>query len=406
MKLLPVFSVLFALFILIFPLASAQESLNAPQPEEVQPPFFQQIIDNLESLVDILRLMLIEVEEISDKNTTVIVNLSDEECEFEEYNFEETLALSASQGVAGSGAVLERYYDFESVNEVIDGVFNLTNFEGNPTLETEDALIGKSGRVSVNNNWNILGDEDTNLGSGADKSFNFWIRGENIGVVQFQEMLWKGAGGSFRVRAQDGLFCFGSVIAGAGCAGTINNFQWYMVTIVKDSTQASVYINGALDETGFSALGDSTEEHFIGVRADGTNEIIGLFDEMSWWSSALTPNDISILYNGGQGRLATELNDVVGNSEDSQTILIPQEFEYGNFSVLGADIEAACTGDCSYAVNGIKCGEIQDGLNIIPQECLDSFVGGFNDLELIVGNSSNGVISNLRLNSQVRPANC
>jgi len=409
--------VIFVFILLLFPIVSAQQDVQIQEPLQlgedeqtaINPPnIFQQILNRLTAMVNIFSLMLVELDEISEKNTTVILNFPVEECEPEEYNFEESLDLTASQGVVGSGAVLERYYDFETTNEVINGIFNLTNFEGNPTLTTEDALIGNSGRVSINNNWMLIGDEDTNLGSGPEKSVNLWVRGENIGIVQFQTFLHKAPGlvSTLTIGAQDERFYFVNVVGGSNSQGTMNNLQWYMVTVVRDGVQAFIYVDGQLEETDFSFLTDSTEDYFVGVEAGGIRELVGLIDELSWWSNALTQEDIVFLYNSGLGRLATDLNILKGDSEDSQTILIPKEFEYGNFSVLDAVIEGTCVGSCSYRVNGIECGSFQEGFNEIPQECLESFVGGFNEVEFMVGKSSNGGLSNLLLNSLVKPANC
>jgi len=71
--------VILAVVLLLFPLVSAQQ----PGQGQVPPSFFQGILNSLNDMIDIFRDLLVEVEEISDKNSTININLPDEECDFE-----------------------------------------------------------------------------------------------------------------------------------------------------------------------------------------------------------------------------------------------------------------------------------------------------------------------------------
>ena len=214
---------------------------------------------------------------------------------------------------------LTRYYGFESSQEFLEGVYNLEAFEGKPIFTTEDSLIGKSGRVSINNNWLIEGNEDTNLGSGKDKSLNFWIWGENIGDGQFQSILWK-IDSTFWIRANDENFEFRFVDDPYTGGGIINNFQWYMITIVREGVIASIYVNGNLIATDVSQLSDSTADYSIGVRESGTEDLIGLIDEMSWWDSALRQEDVDFLYNNGEGISYIQSPPCIGDINEDENV--------------------------------------------------------------------------------------
>jgi hypothetical protein len=342
-----------------------------------------------------------------------ILEISQQECEFEEYNFEKDLDIFISQEFIGSGAIMTRYYDFLREDEVLNGEFNLIVHAGNPTFITENALIEKSGQVSeeaigLGHNWLIEGNEDTNLGSGPEKSLNFWFMGptaETSSGTILSHLPFSPSSGTVR------LFLNGNIefrnIFTVNPSMPITNDVWHMVTIVRVDDIAYVYFNGELVHTDTSILQNLVSNYSLGyIEGDSGSDITGLFDEMSFWSDKLTQDDIDLLYNGGSGRVSSDLNGVMQITEVSDKILIPQEFEYSNFKVIEADIDALCVGDCSYSINGVDCEFIEDGFNEIPQECLDSLVGGFNTVGFEVDTASHGEISNLRLNSQVKPANC
>jgi len=403
--------VFLTLILLLFPLVSAQQP-GQGQPR-APPNFFQGILDSLNELVDVMRNILFEVEEISDKNSTININLPDTECEFQEFNFEKDVDIFISQEFIGSGAIMTRYYDFFREDEVLNGEFNLLVATGNPIFVTANALIVKSGQVSEEpigpgHNWRFLGDEGTNLASGPEKSLNFWFRGSSVetdlGTILSTT---PPPGEGFYIRHHLGNIEIFNLFAEGTSGIPLTNNVWYMVTIVRVGGSASFYFNGELASTGDIILQNSIFNYSIGYTpTDGGSEFIGLFDEMSFWSDALTQSDIDLLYNGGQGRVSSELNGVMQITETSDKILIPQEFEYSNFSVIEADIDALCVGNCSYSINGADCGFIEDGFNDLPQECLEAIVGGFNTIGFEVDTASHGEISNLRLNSLVKPANC
>jgi RHS repeat-associated protein len=88
---------------------------------------------------------------------------------------------------------------------------------------------------------------------------------------------------------------------------TLSTGTWYHIVAQWTGTALKLYLNGA--DTGGSTSVSSiyagqTDGTFIGSAwpSPGGQYFDGVVDEVSFWPSALTPTDISNLYNGGSGR--------------------------------------------------------------------------------------------------------
>jgi len=80
---------------------------------------------------------------------------------------------------------------------------------------------------------------------------------------------------------------------------------WYFVAAVKTSSQISIFINGNLEQT--TALGAFTDTNskdlLIGAQNtqdQGGADLNGLVDEVELCNRALTPSEISAIWNAGQ----------------------------------------------------------------------------------------------------------
>lgn len=64
------------------------------------------------------------------------------------------------------------------------------------------------------------------------------------------------------------------------------------------------FINGTLDIQGNSGpfTYSPTDTMYIGTRSDGYTHFNFLMDEVGYWNRALTPAEVTALYNGGSGK--------------------------------------------------------------------------------------------------------
>lgn len=110
-----------------------------------------------------------------------------------------------------------------------------------------------------------------------------------------------------------GYFCFvqdnnkiglynmtGSSVDSTESVSSLSSGVWYMISCIYDGSSMKIYIDGVLDKTYSSSLSPTTnsDPFWIGGSAvlDDAN---AYFDEFSFWSRAITLDEISLLFNSG-----------------------------------------------------------------------------------------------------------
>jgi hypothetical protein len=126
----------------------------------------------------------------------------------------------------------------------------------------------------------------------------------------------------------------------------INNNQWRFLTIAQDSTGWSLYVDGALEDSGVAAdglanpLAVGANNATIGAfhRLSGvTWGLNGLIDDLAVWNGRLTDNEVRNLYLGGLNGAdaATPFNATLSLSVNEDTGAVA----LGNTSGIDFDID-------------------------------------------------------------------
>jgi hypothetical protein len=86
-----------------------------------------------------------------------------------------------------------------------------------------------------------------------------------------------------------------------GRSGTLIENEWvHLVYTCTSSGVLSLYLNGVL-QTGTQSDTVSTAGLFIGDKGDGSGYFNGLIDEFFIWNKVLSQDDVTNLYNEGNG---------------------------------------------------------------------------------------------------------
>lgn len=86
----------------------------------------------------------------------------------------------------------------------------------------------------------------------------------------------------------------------------LSNGNWTFVCLSWDGTNYNIYINGSADNAvktvdNSGTMTNTSRNLYIGVEAGSGNWWNGIIDEVGIWSRALTSDEISTLYNSGNG---------------------------------------------------------------------------------------------------------
>lgn len=155
-------------------------------------------------------------------------------------------------------------------------------------------------------------------------SFSLWVKptilpsygnssilvsvGGNGGDQNMQLENNKNYGGSMGVITGYSLTAYqksGSTVSvGGTCIGTMpNTNQWYHLVVTRDSNYYKIYVNGCLKVTSASTsgalpfYGNSNFDARIGCRERGSLYFDGVIDDVGIYSCALSPAEITKLYN-------------------------------------------------------------------------------------------------------------
>jgi hypothetical protein len=82
---------------------------------------------------------------------------------------------------------------------------------------------------------------------------------------------------------------------------------WYFIVSTFDGVNSRIYVNGVLVNTTYApgSIGNASTQFTIGAHSAGPAswgyQMKGNIDEVGIWNRVLTPLEIQMLYNNGNG---------------------------------------------------------------------------------------------------------
>jgi hypothetical protein len=181
-----------------------------------------------------------------------------------------------------------------------------------------NSSIDFSGGVAFNNSEifdDMIGSAGTVNGNG---SINFWVKLK--GEISTGAYVFSGVSDTTTKRSFFALYQYNSgtrrlcvELDRDGIAGDIvcqnvalGTSGWYMITITKSMSNITIYLNGTYWNSTTTTMTDSgsagtNEGLYIGKREDGYGQANAYIDEHSVWNYALSPANVSELYNSSAG---------------------------------------------------------------------------------------------------------
>ena len=222
-----------------------------------------------------------------------------------------------------------------------DGTASTTGILDNSVVILGTA--GDFGGIADTDTINMTFEVGNQIGSG-DFSFNIWINASQ--VTDTARAVWFGdhsANSNFiQLGTEEGnaiIYHRESGASGSSISSPISANTVYMITYVRDGTNASLWIDGVYKTSGSHASNDVDLTGKItklgNAEYGATIDYGGLLDEFAVWSRGLTSDEITSLYNGGSPPFYNESGDlspiITFNSPAEQNYTSPQTLTF-NFT--------------------------------------------------------------------------
>ncbi|MFO7969946.1 MAG: LamG domain-containing protein, partial [Candidatus Izemoplasmatales bacterium] len=138
--------------------------------------------------------------------------------------------------------------------------------------------------------------------------------------------------------------------------------EWYHAVMTYNGSVIKLYINGVLNNTGTQAYTQSNKNITLGSDDANTGDDFydGIIDEVGIWSRALTSDEVSDLYNGGDGL-------PYGGGISLVTLNAPVNYFNTTNSYIPLNCSATYSTRLSYIVDGVEVSWIT---NSTPDETL------------------------------------
>lgn len=105
----------------------------------------------------------------------------------------------------------------------------------------------------------------------------------------------------------------------------VSDGQWHMLTYIRSGSIGYIYVDGVEENTHMANFNFSAGDRWsIAQEWDGdtpTDFLIGTVDEAAMWDRALTPDEITFLYNDGQGNPTTGGAYVIITESNGSTVV-------------------------------------------------------------------------------------
>ena len=223
------------------------------------------------------------------------------------------LTLFAASAQAALLDDLHAYYPFENNSSGAGGVLDISGNARHGTGPVGGGLTTVTGKVGNALNFDGAGGSEVIVNQAPESDFDFvnsdftvqaWFK-VNSFDKDWQALVAKGEGAGWRIARHSSSNNL-AVNMGQGdtATGNINDGAWHhLVGIHKAGTITDIYVDGSLATSGGGGgPGDVGGTLTIGDNPEANNRNWnGLIDEVVVWNRALIPDEVTTLYNGGNG---------------------------------------------------------------------------------------------------------
>ncbi len=233
--------------------------------------------------------------------------------------------VSMAQGALTDNLVCS--YTFDDTETISSMSVDLVN---GYNLTIDGATTGKRGVVDESYSYDGINDDLNRTATGTeydadtgDFTVNFWFNTTEVSDSEFFfEMYNTGAtndhisaqiyetGGTDYLRIHTRTATGDTGYCQRRVATSTDDSAWHMLTMIRNGTLCTdmiLYVDGVLTATSVVAESgdtldiDNMNKHVVGNSHVGTNHYSGNIDEFSYWLRAITPIEITELYNTGSG---------------------------------------------------------------------------------------------------------
>ena len=214
---------------------------------------------------------------------------------------------SLDESSDGSGAVAR-------ADSVVASANDLTDVNTTPSATGKVSL---GANLEKDNGEHFTAADDDTLDITGDISLSFWFNPESINIdhiVLNKEAYPTERGYAFKFTTANKLLFWASAASGGTESSwrttdaviAAGNWYHFVVTVDISVPSAVMYVNGSsvsltTIDTSVTAIVANAASLGIGNIAGGAVYSDGIFDEMALWSRVLTSDEVTTLYNSGNG---------------------------------------------------------------------------------------------------------
>lgn len=211
---------------------------------------------------------------------------------------------------------LEAYYSLdESSGDAADATGNgytLTNFN---SCGYSSAVINNGSDAGSGNTTDYLRYGGTILSAAqiaGNASMAFWVNFYDVTTFKWITGLYSGGatGKGFRIFISSGTCGVQYSVSSSIGSSSLSTGTWYHFVVTNDGTNVRWYKDGSfVTSTSYSGTNQSTTASLNLHWSEGVGESKSatIFDEVGIWSKTLTADEVSELYNSGNGLSYTDI---------------------------------------------------------------------------------------------------
>jgi hypothetical protein len=217
-------------------------------------------------------------------------------------------SVSASGGAPSFPSGATHYWQLEEASGTRDDFIGSTDLAATSTTGNAAGKNNNAASFTWNgiNFGNLNGTTDISVPSAY--TFSGWFKFSDTGANQILRIEGETTGSGIiigiKYSASADEISFSYQEEGLLTFGITPDTGWHYIAVTASGTTVIIYLDGSSVATDTGATIDFADwgsTVFTAVNSGAMSGTVGLIDEVGFWPEALSPSQISDLYNGGTG---------------------------------------------------------------------------------------------------------